>query len=609
MKDGRIVAKCGKWAKRTVVVQISTPAPVFAAPHMDASLTPPRPRPALRVGIGAVAEPGVADPRADMAAVRATARAVLAEVSAHATRIAAEYAAVYSGTPQLHCIAIEGEASGLFIADDASALGYVMATVACGTTAAGYRAVVRHADLVVVVGHAAAPADGVDATAALDDLRAAAGTWSVPTITIDPCNATQWTVDGAGHDLSTLVREILSPPGPDDDPARPRRRWRRARHPGTSTVSAPLVEYLHTRPTWAVGGLFSSIVRLVAWERPRAPRIITLGRATIARARADWDALWTRPTVVDPAIATPITRAVSEYYIWADGLANRFATLHRDTSITPYLLAVIAALLAARLGGMVTNVGPVIVAWAVFFLYRHAVNARYHDRWIDYRSLAEQLRQLAFLWPLGRPRRVIEPRGDAGSEAPQLAWIEWYMRAVTREAGVFPTPLTPERVAACRALVLERFIQPQYDYHVRTIARFDAVRSRLHTVALSIFWATMVVATANVATLPLHRQRTVPVASQVPAVAWWVRFATPVAILLPAIGAGIHGFLGQGDFSNLARRSKAMRDELHGLLTSAAPANDTVDAVGDLAEAAAAAMGDEVLNWRVLVRLKAPSLA
>jgi hypothetical protein len=85
--------------------------------------------------------------------------------------------------------------------------------------------------------------------------------------------------------------------------------------------------------------------------------------------------------------------------------------------------------------------------------------------------------------------------------------------------------------------------------------------------------------------------------------------AAPVAILLPALGAGIHGFLGQGDFSNLARRSKSMSQSLHTLMTSPPPAHETVDTLGDLAETAAEAMGEEVLNWRVFVRLKAPSLA
>jgi hypothetical protein len=367
------------------------------------------------------------------------------------------------------------------------------------------------------------------------------------------------------------------------------------------------MEYVRTRPAWGVGGLFGSIVRLVAWERPRLPRFVALGPSTIYRARADWESLWSRPSPVDAGIAAPVMRTLGGYYIWADGLANRFGTLHRDASITPYLLALITALIAAQVGGVVANAGPVIVAWAVFFLYRHAVRSRYHDRWIDYRSLAEQLRQLAFLWPVGRPLRAVRVRGEAGSEAPQIAWIDWYARAVAREAGLFPNTLTVERIGEYRALLVERFIRPQYEYHRRTVQRFDAVRSRMHAAALGVFWATMILATVNIVTRAVWRfpVRTGDAASGT----WWVRLAVPAAILLPAVGAGIHGFLGQGDFSNLARRSKSMAEQLHSLMASVPPSEETADSLGDLAEGAAGVMGDEVLNWRVFVRLKAPSLA
>jgi hypothetical protein len=528
--------------------------------------------------------------------VRTAAQAILARIQESAAATATEFAAVYAGTPLLHCIVPDASGPHAVVADVARGLGYAIAGVPDAAGCVADRTVLRHADVLVSVGPAAE----------LGDIIVEAREWGIPIVHIDLCATDGWLVEGGTPDLAAVVRDTLAPPREaEKEPGRPLRRH--AAVVGGPTIAAALTQYVRTRPEWGVGGLFGSIVRLVAWERPRLPHFVVLGRSTIERARADWESLWTRPSVVDSAIAVPVMRTLGAYYVWADGLANRFGMLHRDASITPYLLALITALLAAHVGGVAANAGPVIVAWVVFFLYRHAVRARYHDRWIDYRSLAEQMRQLAFLWPVGRPLRAVRARGEAGSEAPQIAWIDWYARAVTREAGLFPAALTAERIGEYRALLIERFIRPQYEYHRRTVQRFDAVRSRLHKVALGIFWATMILATVNIVTRAVRG--TPSLAADIGAAAWWVRFAVPAAILLPAVAAGIHGFLGQGDFSNLARRSKSMAEQLHSLMASTPPSEETTESLGDLAEAAAGVMGDEVLNWRVFVRLKAPSLA
>ena len=561
-----------------------------------ASQTPPRPRPALRVGVTVRSLQRSPSGNGDLAPLRTATHTILARIQESAAASAAEYAAVYAGTPVLHCIAPAAPETHSIVTDVARALGYTIAVVTDEGGLIADRTVLRHADVLLRVGLAGEPGDTV----------AQARAWGIPIVHIDPCAPERWLVEGASPDLAAVVREALAPPREAGKKER-RHRWRRHRRTLRSGIAAPLTEYVRTKPEWGVGGLFASIVRLVALERPRLPRFVALGPSTIQRARADWESLWMRRPAVDAAIAAPVRGTLGEYYVWADGLANRFGTLHRDASITPYLLALVTALIAAHVGGVVANAGPVIAAWAIFFLYRHAVRSRYHDRWIDYRSLAEQLRQLAFLWPVGRPLRAVRARGEAGSEAPQIAWIDWYARAVAREAGIFPATLTGQRIGEYRVLLIDRFIRPQYEYHRRTVQRFDAVRSRLHAGALAVFWATMILATVNIV---LRAVRHTPaVAPATASATWWVRLAVPAAILLPAVGAGIHGFLGQGDFSNLARRSKSMAEQLHALMSSPPPAEESAESLGDLAEAAAGVMGDEVLNWRVFVRLKGPSLA
>ncbi len=515
---------------------------------------------------------------------------MLVDVRRVVDETAAAHERVYEGEPLLILISPLRDGVEAIAGEEARAVGYTVQGVetTSGTpidgasAAATGRTVLRHADLVVAVW------DGTSAT----DLEHAADVvaqtreWQIPMVLIDPRTPTAWHLETGGEPtgvatardarLASVVRAVLTPPPPATD----------GRHPRDG-----LRQYLSTRPAGGIGGLFASAVRLIAWERPYWPRFVTLG-PSVDRARADWTQLWTQPTPVDPAIADPVTHALTEYYVWADGLANRFATLHRDMSTTPYLLALLSALVAANVGDAAERIAPVIVTWLVFLLYWHSVRAKYHARWIDYRSLAEQLRQLAFLWPLGRPLRALRIRGEGSTEVPQFAWVEWYARAVARSLGLFPGVFTAERLAACRELLLDRFIRPQCSYHDRTARRLQTVQKRLHTVALALFWATLILATVRAVLPPAHQPRLGLVA----------------AIFLPALAAGVHGFLSLGDFSNLARRSKRMHDELLPLTERPVPPHETLERLGDVGEEAADAMGDELLNWRVFVRLKGPSL-
>jgi hypothetical protein len=81
-----------------------------------------------------------------------------------------------------------------------------------------------------------------------------------------------------------------------------------------------------------------------------------------------------------------------------------------------------------------------------------------------------------------------------------------------------------------------------------------------------------------------------------------------MAIYLPALGAAVHGFLSQGDFRNLAHRSQRMCEHLSPLATEVAHAPLRFEDLGVAAEKAAAVMRDEVVYWRVFVRLKPPAL-
>ena len=82
-----------------------------------------------------------------------------------------------------------------------------------------------------------------------------------------------------------------------------------------------------------------------------------------------------------------------------------------------------------------------------------------------------------------------------------------------------------------------------------------------------------------------------------------------MAIYLPALGGQrVHVFPSQGDFPGSAHRSQRMREHLSPLAAEMTQAPLRFEDLGITAEKAAAVMRDEVVYWRVFVRLKPPSL-
>jgi hypothetical protein len=300
-----------------------------------------------------------------------------------------------------------------------------------------------------------------------------------------------------------------------------------------------------------------------------------------------------------------------------------------------YLLAPLAVLAAlfAQFGGAVDPAWSDVM-WArvavleflmpafIVTMYRLDNRGRYHSRWIEYRSLAEHLRQLIFLWPLGRPTRTLQFRGESASEAARFTWISWYCRAVIREIGLFPAVMTPEYLAACKSLLLDRMIGEQLRYHQGTAHRMHRVHHVLHTFANVLFFAAAVVSALHlwhlwteghlswsylmhgISSLP-HNLHELPSGD--------THWLGVLAVFLPTVAAAAHGFLSQGDFWNLQRRSERMYHELTSLCTrletvTSTSAALTSEALGDAAEEASETLDDEVLNWRVFVRLKPISL-
>jgi hypothetical protein len=431
------------------------------------------------------------------------------------------------------------------------------------------RLMLHQSDLVIAVWDPSRkePGEGGTAQIALEARQA-----GIPVIRIDPTDpagaALLYSDEDGGErtdDLARLpdrLRRLLRPP--DLDPALPADECRdlalrRARYFAEPPVEARSRVGRAWRRGWR---LFDAVLG-------RHPRHHRPGPSAAGAAAASGDGLDESP-----------------HYRWADGLANYYADLYRSSFLANYLLGALAVT-AATLHFVVEPLGrlwsgiEVVALLVIVATWRIGVRKQWRERALDARLLAEQLRQLHYLRPLGRVPPLARPPvfyRETGSL--EGTWMNWHLRAIAREAGMVRARFTPEYVRACRAMVADGWLASQVAYHEGNAERLETITERLHLGTSIGVGLTLVAVLAH----------------QV-----WL------AIVIPVWAAACHGIGKQGEFQRLVDRSRAMA----GLLARrrgellALPPDPVVPPSVQMTErtlAVALPMLDEVIDWRIVYR-------
>ena len=226
------------------------------------------------------------------------------------------------------------------------------------------------------------------------------------------------------------------------------------------------------------------------------------------------------------------------------------------------------------------SVPKLIVVTLILGVVLYAARGRWHTRWLACRGLAEQLRQLRILAPLGR-----SPAHDTGPDSGR-SWADWHFRAVVREAGLVSANLDEDLRKALAEHVVQDLIKDQIDYHEMTKERTRHIAHRLHYLHYVLFGLTVLAVVAQV----LDRFSIFCIDGS----SW--------AIILSAFGGASIGLANQGEFERIAHSSKALEAQLRAILGDFRALTDvpSVTELGDRAERAAALMLKDVLGWRAL---------
>ncbi|MFY9555795.1 MAG: hypothetical protein WAV47_13870 [Blastocatellia bacterium] len=365
------------------------------------------------------------------------------------------------------------------------------------------------------------------------------------------------------------------------------------------------------RRSWTLLGGWWNFFRDLLRGRP-APLTIRVPEF-IPATRASWHKDWhggpgeKRQHKLPRPVIDWVEHSIIPHYAWANHLSIYYANHYRSSFVWIYLLGTMAVLLAligktahaSHTVEVILIAAEVIVICIIIGLTGYGRRRRWHERWIDYRTLAERLRLVHFYCLLGGLwQNANVPSHLATYGNPAATWMQWHARAVERAVGLPRIAVRTDYLSACKELLLEALIEGQENYHEENVKRLGSTDRRLHRFGEWLFIATLIGCVVHLI-VGLRWERFGESAEA------WDRWLIFCAAFLPALGAAMAAIRSQGEFHRVVQRSRAMSDELEQLKDAVAniptrPNELNSQLLQQAVEQTTRLMYNEVLDWRIV---------
>ena len=276
-----------------------------------------------------------------------------------------------------------------------------------------------------------------------------------------------------------------------------------------------------------------------------------------------------------PAIETILLPAFSA----ADHLGIFYSLVYRGAYVFSFAFAAIAVTLA--LFGVLVHEADVklwlvivefFIICSILITWRVGMQRQWHRRWLEYRRLAECLRHMRVLAPLGAEGPVNRPGVDVDGQD----WVSWYAWSLRRLLPLPDCVVDQSTIAAIRNAVCEVEIAGQTDYHHSNAKRLDTLETRMHLTGQVLFGLTGLLCIVFVG---LYLAHVFPPAEDPHSdvVACVIRHCqnphgfllldlfTFLTALLPTFGAALGAIGAQGDFRTRSEQSERTATRLEAI--------------------------------------------
>ncbi len=356
------------------------------------------------------------------------------------------------------------------------------------------------------------------------------------------------------------------------------------------------VYFSEKQPHWDGGRFFTLFRDLVAKGRVRwrSLRIAPFKES----AHAEWQAEIAGDDTLPSATQSYLLDKLCPHYAWADGLSTYYGGLLRSGSLAANLLSAFAVFFAlagplVHSFGLKLNRAPSLIEFAliaaILLVTYRGRRRKWHERWLNYRQLAERLRQYFYLAPLGCALPAPRYLPHFGPD-PERSWVDGMVRAVQRDLGLAPATVNREFVSSVGKLI-DNVLLEQIKYHKVNRGNMAKLHQRMHLAGTVLFAVTLLACTVHVF---------------IGGEAAWLLV---LAAAPPAFGAAFYSVSNQGEFARSGDRSFAMWRQLESLEKSdlakalASPGERFAE-LRNVAVKIAEVMISETIDWNVVFRYR-----
>jgi hypothetical protein len=316
----------------------------------------------------------------------------------------------------------------------------------------------------------------------------------------------------------------------------------------------------------------------------------------------------------------PIAALWFDLYQSADSRANEYGARYRSSYVWIFVLAAISLVCVAsslafhnlRVAEDIALAGEALSLLVIVLLLGANIGRDWHQRWIDYRLLAELCRKQQSLAPLGwsLPGRAVETLADRADQPPQhdgaphgdrdrTAWVAWLFAAYRRTAPLPSGRFSQELIHRCYQMVRHDLVAAQDDYHAGRSEQYNRAGQFLVLLGEGLFALVLLCVAAKLWLVAGRHEAE-----------GWLTALSFVASVAPAIAAASIGIRAYAELEVLALQSEHMRmamqrlgKRLDGLMGSANRPLVSQE-LGALTLEVATTMLQDIDGWARLFRVK-----
>ena len=302
----------------------------------------------------------------------------------------------------------------------------------------------------------------------------------------------------------------------------------------------------------------------------------------------------------------PILKYLIPAYVHSDKVASHNQNCHvRVSKLIHIFSAVAVSVVVSQLiffehqtKIIFLEIGSMAAVLAALYISRRF---SWHEKWINYRFLAERLRTSMFTvmvqdYPLSGSSPESQPLPFYNKPK---NWIDFLIAIQVKK--VFSNINGTADLDAIKTFIIYGWLKNQKNWHLRNAKIKEDTEHKLRNTVIALFCITLAMAVFHLSGIGHER---IPEGEEIFSLSKWGTF---LAVTLPVWGAALHAIGKQLEYDRIAERSKKMACEL-GRLEALANDSSNLYELREIVQQAVWTVNLENYEWWALISFNSPEL-